>query len=58
MDLKAKKAELKDYIKSKAEAERVAAEKKAKEEKTKLMNAITASGKSIDEIISILNGKQ
>ena len=49
--LKAKKAELKELTKAKVEAEKLAAEKKAEEEKAKLMDAITASGKSVDEII-------
>ena len=56
--LKAKKAELKELTKVKVEAERLAAEKKAEEEKAKLMDAIAASGKSVDEIIQMLNGEQ
>lgn len=56
--LKAKKAELKELTKAKVEAERLAAEKKAEEEKAKLMDAIAASGKSVDEIIQLLNGEQ
>lgn len=55
--LKAKKAELKELAKAKAEAEKLAAEKKAEEEKAKLMDAITASGKSVDEIISLITGE-
>ena len=55
--LKAKKAELKELTKAKVEAERLAAEKKAEEEKAKLMDAIAASGKSVDEIIQLLNGE-
>ena len=55
-ELKAKKAELKELTKAKAEAEKLAAEKKAEEDKAKLMEAIASSGKSIDEIISLLNG--
>ena len=57
-ELKAKKAELKELTKAKAEAEKLAAEKKAEEDKAKLMEAIVASGKSVDEIISLLNGQQ
>ncbi len=53
-DLKAKKAELKELTKSKARAEKLAAEKKADEDKAKLMDAIAASGKSVDEIIQML----
>ena len=57
-ELKARKAELKDLTKAKVEAEKLAAEKKAEEDKAKLMEAIAASGKSVDEIISLLNGQQ
>lgn len=57
-ELKAKKAKLKELTKTKAEAEKRAAEKKAEEDKSKLMEAIASSGKSIDEIISLLNGQQ
>ena len=57
-ELKTKKAELKELTKAKAEAEKLAAEKKAEEDKAKLMEAIAASGKSVDEIISLLNGQQ
>ena len=57
-ELKAKKAELKELTKAKTEAEKLAAEKKAEEDKAKLMEAIAASGKSVDEIISLLNGQQ
>jgi len=53
--LKAKKAELKELTKAKAEAEKLAAEKKAEEEKAKLLEAVAASGKSIDEIIEMIN---
>lgn len=56
--LKAKKAELKELTKAKAEAEKLAAEKKAEEERTKLMKAVAASGKSVDEIISLITGEQ
>ena len=57
-ELKAKKAELKGLTKAKAEAEKLAAEKKAEQDKAKLMEAIAASGKSVDEIIRLLNGEQ
>lgn len=53
-ELKAKKAELKDLIKAKAKAEKVSAEKKAEEDKAKLLEAFAASGKSVDEIIDML----
>lgn len=54
-ELKAKKAELKELTKAKVAAEKLAAEKKAEEDKTKLLDAIAASGKSIDEIIDMIN---
>ena len=53
--LKAKKAELKDLNKAKAEADKLAAKQKAEAEQAKLLEAVAASGKSIDEIISLLN---
>lgn len=53
--LKAKKAELKELTKAKAEAVKAAAEKRAEEEKAKLLEAVAASGKSIDEIIEMIN---
>ena len=52
--LKEKKAELKKLVKDKVEADKVAAEKKAEEEKAKLLDAVTASGKSIEEIIEMI----
>ena len=52
--LKAKKAELKALIKEKEAALAAAAEKKAEEEKAKLLDALAKSGKSIDEIIEFL----
>ena len=55
--LKAKKAELKDLNKAKAEADRLAAQQKAEAEQAKLLEAVAASGKSIDEIISLLNSE-
>lgn len=57
-ELKTRKAELKELTKAKTRAEKVAAEKRAEEDKAKLMDAIAASGKSVDEIISLLNGQQ
>ena len=56
-ELKAKKAELKELTKAKVEAEKLAAEKKAEEDKAKLMEAIAASGKSVDEIIQLLHSE-
>ena len=53
-ELKARKAELKSLTKAKIEAEKLAAEKKAEEDKAKLMDAIAASGKSLEEIIGFL----
>lgn len=53
-ELKNQKAELRKLNKAKVEAEKLAAEKKAEEDKSKLMAAIAASGKSVDEIISLL----
>ena len=54
-ELKAKKAELKELTKAKATAEKLAAEKKAEEDKAKLLDAIVARGKSIDEIIDMIS---
>lgn len=53
-DLKAKKAELKELTKLKEQAEAAAAAKKAEEDKAKLLEAVAASGKSVDEIIELL----
>ena len=53
-DLKAKKAELKDLNKLKAEAEKVAAERKAEEDKKAILDAVEKSGKSIEEILEML----
>ena len=52
--LKDKKAELKALLKKKDKAEKAAAEKKAEEEKARLLEAVAASGKSIDEILEML----
>ena len=53
-ELKAKKAELKKLMKLKEAADRIAAEKKAEEEKATIMAALAASGKSVDEVIDFL----
>ena len=53
-ELKAKKAELKKLTKAKEKAEKVAAEKQAEEDRAKLLEAITASGKSVDEVLELL----
>ncbi len=52
--IKAKKAELKVLVKAKAEAEKAAAEKKAEEDKKAILDAVAASGKSIEEILELL----
>lgn len=53
-DLKARKAELKKLSKAKVEAARVAAEKQVEADKAKLLEVISASGKSINEVIDML----
>ena len=53
-ELKAKKAELKRYQKMKEDAERIAAEKKAEEDKAAILAAVEASGKSVEEILELL----
>ena len=53
-ELKAKKAELKQYQKMKEDAERIASEKKAEEEKAAILAAVKASGKSVEEILELL----
>ena len=53
-ELKAQKAELKRYQKMREEAERIAAEKKAEEEKAAILAAVEASGKSMEEILELL----
>ena len=53
-ELKAKKAELKRYQKMREEAERIAAEKKAEEDKAAILAAVEASGKSVEEILDLL----
>lgn len=52
--LKAKKAELKALTKNRDAAVAAEAEKKAAEDKAKLLDAIAASGKSVDEILELL----
>jgi len=52
--LKDKKTELKALIKSKDQAEKIAAEKKAEEDKIRILDAVAASGKSVDEILEML----
>lgn len=53
-ELKDRKAELKQLIKMKDEAERTVAEKKAEEDKAKIMEALAGSGKSVDEVLELL----
>ena len=53
-ELKAKKAELKRYLKMREEAEQIAAEKKAEEDKAAILAAVEASGKSLEEILELL----
>ena len=52
--LKAKKAELKQLTREKAKAEKAAAKKKAAEEKAKLLKAVESSGKTVDEILAMI----
>ena len=54
--LKAKKAELKKLTQAKAEAEKAEAAKKAEEAKAAILEAVAASGKSVDEILDMLKG--
>ena len=53
-ELKAKKAELKRYQKMREEAERIAAEKKAEEDRAAILAAVEDSGKSVEEILKLL----
>ena len=53
-ELKAKKAELKRYQKMREEVERIAAEKKAEEDRAAILAAVEASGKSVEEILELL----
>ena len=52
--LKAKKNELKALMKEKAKADKAAAAKKAEEDKARLLDAVAASGKSIEEVLELL----
>ena len=54
--LKEKKAELKALQKSKDSAEKAAAEKQAEENKAAIWAAVEASGKSVEEILGLLQG--
>ena len=53
-DLKEKKTELKKLVKAKAEADKVAAEKKSEEEKAEMLAAIEKSGLSFAEVMDLL----
>ena len=55
-ELKNKKAELKKLTKERTAAEEAAVAAKAEEDKTKLLQAVAASGKSIDEVLELLKG--
>jgi len=52
--LKEKKTELKSLSKAKIEADRIAAERKAEEDKAAILAAVAASGKSVEEILDFL----
>ncbi len=52
--LKAKKAELKELAKAKIIAEKEELAAKAEEDKEKIMEAVAASGKSVEEILELL----
>lgn len=54
--LKTKKAELKALTKEHEAAEKAAAEAKEAEQKAKLLEAVASSGKSIDEVIALIQG--
>ena len=54
--LKSKKAELKALTKEHEAAEKAAAEAKEAEQKAKLLEAVASSGKSIDEVIALIQG--
>ena len=54
---KAKKVELKKLVKAKEQALKVAAEKKAAEDKEKLMKAVADSGKTGEEVLEFLKKK-
>lgn len=52
--LKSKKADLKELVKLKAQAEAVAAKKKAEEDKAAILEAVEKSGKTVEEILELL----
>ena len=54
---KAKKVELKKLVKAKEQALKVAAEKKAAEDKEKLMKAVADRGKTVEEVLELLKKK-
>ena len=45
---------MKRYQKMKEDAERIAAEKKAEEDRAVILAAVEASGKSVEEILELL----
>ena len=53
-ELKTKKAELKELGKMKDEAEKAEAERKAAEDREKIMVAVENSGKSVEEILELI----
>ena len=55
--LKEKKAELKKLTKIKTENAKIAAEKKAAEDKAAILAAIEKSGKSVEEILDMLKSE-
>ncbi|MBR4655632.1 MAG: hypothetical protein IKO68_03440 [Oscillospiraceae bacterium] len=54
---KAKKVELKKLVKAKEQALKIEAEKKAAEDKEKLMKAVADSGKTVEEVLELLKKK-
>ena len=52
--LKEKKAEQKKLLKARAEADRLAAKKKAEEDRKMILEAVQSSGKSVEEILEFL----
>ena len=54
-DLRAAKDELKAAYKEQLKAEKAAQKKQTKEDETAILKVARASGKSVDEIIAILN---
>ncbi len=53
-EIKSKKAEMKTLMKAKVQADKAAAAKKAEEEKTKILEAIEQSGKTLEEVMELL----